>query len=167
MKKWIFAIIIVIVASGIYGAYVYNKAMGKKIPKESKFVEIAKEKAKLTKVKSVDYYNGKSAYIVVQGTDEKGEQLIVWVPEKKGNTVVRKKSEGISEKEAIQRTLEQVGNESKESKSKPKEIMKVKLGFENDVPLWEVTYIDDDNRYSYYYLEFKDGKFLRRYSIEK
>ena len=44
--------------------------------------------------------------------------------------------------------------------------MKVKLGFENDVPLWEVTYIDDDNRYSYYYLEFKDGKFLRRYSIE-
>ena len=43
----------------------------------------------------------------------------------------------------------------------------VKLGFENDVPLWEVTYIDDDNRYSYYYLEFKDGKFLRRYSIEK
>ena len=92
MKKWIFAIIIVIVASGIYGAYVYNKAMGKKIPKESKFVEIAKEKAKLTKVKSVDYYNGKSAYIVVQGTDEKGEQLIVWVPEKKGDTVVRKRA---------------------------------------------------------------------------
>lgn len=75
MKKWIFAIIIVIVASGIYGAYVYNKAMGKKIPKESKFVEIAKEKAKLTKVKSVDYYNGKSAYIVVQGTDEKENNL--------------------------------------------------------------------------------------------
>ena len=49
-------------------------------------------------MKSVDYYNGKSAYIVVQGTDEKGEQLIVWVPEKKGDTVVRKKSEGISEK---------------------------------------------------------------------
>ena len=47
MKKWIFAIIIVIVASGIYGAYVYNKAMGKKIPKESKFVEIAKEKQSL------------------------------------------------------------------------------------------------------------------------
>ena len=43
-------------------------------------------------MKSVDYYNGKSAYIVVQGTDEKGEQLIVWVPEKKGDTVVRKRA---------------------------------------------------------------------------
>ncbi len=87
---------------------------------------------------------------------------------KKGDTVVReKRAKVFLKKEAIQRTIEQVGNESKESKSKPKEIMKVKLGFENDVPLWEVTYIDDDNRYSYYYLEFKDGKFLRRYSIEK
>ncbi|CAM3868326.1 peptidase M4 [Bacillus cereus] len=167
MKKWIFAIIIVIVASGIYGAYVYNKAMENKIPKESKVVEIAKEKAKLTKVKSVDYFNGKSSYTVVQGTDEKGEQIIVWVPEKKGDTIVRKKSEGISEKEAIQRTAEQVDDGSKESKSKPKEILKAKLGVENNIPLWEVTYIDDENRYSYYYLEFKDGKFLRRYSIEK
>ncbi len=35
---------------------------------------------------------------------------------RKRDTVVRKKSEGISEKEAIQRTIEQVGNESKESK---------------------------------------------------
>lgn len=92
MKKWIFAIIIVIVASGIYGAYVYNKAMEKKIPKESKSVEIAKEKAKLTNVKSVDYFNGKATYTIVQGTDEKGEQLIVWVPEKKGDTVVRKRA---------------------------------------------------------------------------
>ncbi|HDR7792613.1 TPA: DUF5590 domain-containing protein [Bacillus luti] len=167
MKKWIFTIIIVIVASGIYGAYVYNKAMGKKIPKEEKSIEIAKEKAKLTKVKSIDYFNGESSYTVVQGTDEKGEQLIVWVPEKKGDTVVRKKSEGISEKEAVQRTVEQIGDENKESKNKPKEILKVKLGFENNIPLWEVTYIDDENRYSYYYLAFKDGQFLRRYSIEK
>lgn len=49
MKKWIFTIIIVIVASGIYGAYVYNKAMEKKLPKEAKSVEIAKEKQSLQK----------------------------------------------------------------------------------------------------------------------
>lgn len=105
MKKWIFTIIIVIVASGIYGAYVYNKAMEKKIPKESKSVEIAKEKAKLTKVNTVDYYNGKSSYTVVQGTDEKGEQLIVWVPDKKGNVLVKKKSEGISKKKLCKNWL--------------------------------------------------------------
>lgn len=84
MKKWIFAIIIVIVASGIYGAYVYNKAMDKKIPKESKSVEIAKEKAKLTKVTSVDYYNGKAAYTVVQGTDEKENILSFGCLRKRG-----------------------------------------------------------------------------------
>lgn len=65
MKKWIFVIIIVIVVSGIYGVYVYNKVMGKKILKELKFVEIVKEKVKFIKVKFVDYYNGKFVYIVV------------------------------------------------------------------------------------------------------
>lgn len=78
---------------------------------------------------------------------------------RKRETIVRKKSEGISEKEALQRTIEQVGDDSKEHKSKPKEILKIKLGFENNIPLWEVTYIDDENRYSYYYLAFKDGQF--------
>ena len=100
--------------------------MEKKLPKEAKSVEIAKEKAKLTKVKSVDYYNGESSYTVVQGTDENGEQLIVWVPEKKGNNS-KEKSEGISEKDALQRTIEQVGDESKEPKSKPKRNFKSKI----------------------------------------
>ena len=77
---------------------------------------------------------------------------------KRGNNS-KEKSEGISEKDALQRTIEQVGDESKEPKSKPKEILKVKLGVENNIPLWEVTYIDDDNRYSYYNLAFQDGQF--------
>ncbi|AIE78858.1 propeptide PepSY amd peptidase M4 [Bacillus cereus] len=157
MKKWIFTIIIVIVASGIYGAYVYNKAMEKKLPKEAKSVEIAKEKAKLTKVKSVDYYNGNSSYTVVQGIDEKGEQIIVWVPNKKGNVLVKKKSEGISEKEALQKLAEQASGKGDEPKPKPKEITKVKLGAQNDIPLWEITYIDQEDRYTYYYLEFQNG----------
>ena len=50
--------------------------MEKKIPKEAKSVEIAKEKAKLVKVKSVDYYNGNSSYTVVQGVDEKENKLL-------------------------------------------------------------------------------------------
>ncbi|MEY8349598.1 DUF5590 domain-containing protein [Bacillus cereus] len=161
MKKWIFAIIIVIVAIGLYGVHVYNTTMEKKIPKESKVVEIAKEKAKLTEVKTVDYYNGQSSYAVVQGVNEKGEQIIVWVPEKKGDVLVRKKNEGISEKQALQ----QVAKQSKTPK--PKEFVKAKLGAEGDVPLWEITYIDQEGRYTYYYLKFQDGDYVGYYSIEK
>lgn len=68
------------------------------------------------------------------------------------------KSEGISEKKAIQIVA---------SERKPKEFVKVKLGAENDVPLWEITYIDQEGRYTYYYLEFQDGKYAGYYSIEK
>lgn len=158
MKKWIFGISIIIVAVVLYGAYLYNTTMENKLPEKSKTVEIAKEKGKLTEVTDIDYYHGTTSYTVVQGLDEKGDQYIVWVPEEKGDVLVRKKSDGISEQEAVQIV---------EEKEHPKEIVKVKLGAENNVPLWEVTYIDQEDRYTYYYLEFKDGKYAGYYSIEK
>ena len=46
-----------------------------------------------------------------------------------------------------------------EPKPKPKQIVKVKLGAENDIPLWEITYIDQEDRYTYYYLEFQNGEY--------
>lgn len=158
MKKWIWTILIVVVAVVLYGGHIYNATMEKKVPKESKTVEVAKEKAKLTNVTKIDYYNGQTPYEVVQGVNEKGEQYIVWVPEKKGDILVQEANKGISEKEALQIVAKE---------RKPKQFVKAKLGAENNVPLWEVTYIDDENRYTYYYLAFQDGKFLKRYSIEK
>ncbi|MFD3446078.1 DUF5590 domain-containing protein [Microbacteriaceae bacterium 4G12] len=157
MKKWIFGILIVIAAFITYGVHVYNTTMNGKLQTESKSVQTAKEKAKLTKITSVDYYHGITAsYEVVQGTDNKGEQWIVWVPDKEGKVLTKKKSEGISEKEAMQ-IVAKNGN--------PKELVKVKLGAENNVPIWEVTYIDQENHYNYYYMEFANGDFWRRYSI--
>ncbi|CAM4102928.1 peptidase M4 [Bacillus manliponensis] len=160
MKKWIFGVSIIVLVVILYGAYLYNTTMDKKLPKESKIVETAKKKGKLTEVTNIDYYHFKTSYAVVEGVNEKGDQCIVWVPEKKGDVLVHKKNEGISEKEAKQIV-------AAEAEAKPKEFVKVKLGAENNVPLWEVTYIDQEDRYTYYYLEFKDGKYAGSYSIEK
>lgn len=158
MKKWIFGVSIIVLTVILYGAYLYNTTMEKQLPKESKIVETAKKKGKLTEVTNIDYYHGTTSYAVVQGVNEKGDQYIVWVPEEKGDVLVHKKNEGISEKEAMQIVA---------AEGKPKEFVKVKLGAENNVPLWEVTYIDQEDRYTYYYLEFKDGKYAGYYSIEK
>ncbi|MGQ0439631.1 DUF5590 domain-containing protein, partial [Bacillus sp. B-TM1] len=40
-------------------------------------------------------------------------------------------------------------------------------GAQNDIPLWEITYIDQEDRYTYYYLEFQNGVYAGHYSIEK
>ena len=42
-------------------------------------------------------------------------------------------------------------------------IISVKLGMENNVPLWEVTYKDSSGKYNYDYYDFKTGEWLKYY----
>ena len=80
---------------------------------------------------------------------------------------MKKKSEGIPEKKLCKSWLNKLQEKAMSQKPKPKEIIKVKLGAQNDIPLWEITYIDQEDRYTYYYLEFQNGAYAGHYSIEK
>ncbi|MFX3622789.1 MAG: DUF5590 domain-containing protein [Ectobacillus sp.] len=163
MKKWVLIAILAVLVVISYSVYIYKETMGGKLQGEAKALIVAKEKKNLKKVTNVDYYNGMTSYKVVQGADNKGVQWIVWVPSKRGKVLSSKKTDGISSEEAI-RILREDNRPFMQDKQ-PKQIIKVKLGAENDVPLWEITYIDHDNRYTYYYLNFKDGKYAGVYSI--
>jgi uncharacterized protein YpmB len=156
MKKWILATALAVVAVILYSVYIYKDTMNGKLEGEAKAISIATQQADLSKVTAVDYYHGVSSYKIVQGTDKKGAHWIVWVPDKKGKVLIRKLRDGISQQEAIQIVMKE---------RNPKEIVKVKLGAESDIPLWEITYIDQENRYTYYYLNFIDGKYEGYYSI--
>jgi uncharacterized protein YpmB len=45
----------------------------------------------------------------------------------------------------------------------PAKIISIELGMENNVPLWEVTYLDSSNTYNYDYYDFKTGEWLKYY----
>jgi uncharacterized protein YpmB len=158
MKKWVFILAFAVGAAVFYGVHIYQETISQKVQSESRAIAAAKKKAGVVTVSSVDYYNGKDPYQVVKGVNKKKQQVIVWVPEKKGKVVTRKASGGISKEQAVQIVTKE---------RSPKEIIKVKLGIENNVPLWEITYIDQEDRYTYYYMDYEDGKFLKRYSIQK
>lgn len=156
MKKWILAAVLTLVAVILYSMYIYKDTMNGKLLGEAKAITVATEEANLTNITSVDYYHGISSYKIIQGTDTKGVHWIVWVPEKKGKVLIKKLNDGVSQQEAIQIVMKE---------RNPKEIVKVKLGAESDIPLWEITYIDQEDRYTYYYLNFIDGKYEGYYSI--
>ncbi|MBO9128214.1 DUF5590 domain-containing protein [Bacillus sp. 165] len=158
MKKWIFIATVVIVAAVFYSVHIYQSTISQKEQGQVKAVETAKKLGGLVEIISVDYYNGEAPYQVIKGINKQKKEIIIWVPEKKGQTVIRKVNDGISEQQAVQIV---------EKERSPKEIIKVKLGIENNVPLWEITYIDQEDRYTYYYMDYEDGKFLKRYSIQK
>lgn len=152
MKKWIWisgALLLFVIG---YTVKVYVTAISPLKDAEEKAVEIAKKEASIVSVDEFSIYNGSKTYYVVSGKNDEGIDSIVWVPEDGGKPVIKKKKEGISKEEAIKKLLEQ---------KEPEEIVHVKLGVENNIPLWEIYYRSNDDLINYYYVDFESGEWLK------
>nr|WP_263325934.1 DUF5590 domain-containing protein [Neobacillus sp. Marseille-Q6967] len=153
MKKIIlFIVIFLIVALGIF-TKVYLSAVKPVNTAEEKAVKLAKEKGQLNEVEDFHIFHGTETVNVIEGSNKKGEKVIVWIPEKSKKVFVDKPKNGISKEEAIQALLKETD---------PEEIVSVKLGMEKNIPLWEIYYRSDNNLINYYYVHFKTGEMLKK-----
>ncbi|RFU68467.1 peptidase [Peribacillus saganii] len=155
MKKWlIITSLVVLVLIGISaGAYIHAMKPKNEAYKRA-FNEAQNEAGLVTKDKFY-IYNGMESYYVVVGRDEQKKQKIVWIPFDKKRKVVIKDFRSGKTEEDIRKIVA--------SEMNPEKIITVKLGMEKSVPLWEVTYLDEKNRYNYEYYEFKTGELLKFY----
>ncbi|THE15118.1 peptidase M4 [Bacillus timonensis] len=151
MKKWIIGILVVLLVLIIWkGVTIYQKALEPLNNAEAKGNKIALEKTQMETIEDSYTYLGTKAYQVVIGKNAKDEAMIAWIPLDKGEIVTRYKREGISENEAL--TI-------LKSERDPQEIRSVKLGIEDNNPIWEIIYIGSDNRLTYHKLYFENGKY--------
>ncbi|MGW6380324.1 cell wall elongation regulator TseB-like domain-containing protein [Peribacillus butanolivorans] len=155
MKKWlIIASILVLCFIGFVGG-AYIKALQPKKEAGNEAFEKAKKEGGLETMEEFYLYNGQDSYSVIIGKGENGTEKIVWLPEdEKKEIVVENYKDGKSKKEILS-----IVNE----KLNPQKIISVKLGMEKNVPLWEVTYLDESERFNYDYYDFKTGEWLKYY----
>ncbi|MGE7764782.1 DUF5590 domain-containing protein [Peribacillus sp. NPDC096540] len=155
MKKWlIIASILVLCFIGFVGG-AYIKALQPKKEAGNEAFEKAKEEGGLETMEDFYLYNGQDSYSVIIGKGENGAKKVVWLPEdEKKEIVVENYKDGKSKKEILS-----IVNE----KLNPQKIISVKLGMEKNVPLWEVTYLDESERFNYDYYDFKTGEWLKYY----
>ncbi|TPE70829.1 DUF5590 domain-containing protein [Halalkalibacterium halodurans] len=156
MRKWLILIGIVLFSAIIgAGAYGYTVIKSPFSEDEEQAVQLVLSEGYLATVNDASYYHGSDAYQVIHGLDEDGEERIVWVgPD--DQVISKKASEGISEEDVraiIERELA------------VRELVAIRLGVENEHPVYEVTYYDEEGRLSYYYVSFYDGTFIKRYSL--
>lgn len=120
---------------------------------ERKSVSLAKEKVDLSEVQDFHIYHGKETVNVIEGKNKKGENIIVWIPDKNKKVFEKKAKSGLSKEEAIQKLLQE---------KNPKKIISVRLGMEKDIPLWEIYYRSENNLINYYYVHFETGEWLKK-----
>ncbi|KOO50639.1 DUF5590 domain-containing protein [Priestia koreensis] len=165
MKKWIISVVALLLIFLIWQSVsVYNHTFKTQEKVESKMEKTVKEKANLKSVSSITTYYGDETYYVGRGKTKKNEKVIVWMPknQKKHDMIVKKVSQGITKKEV---------KEKVQADKNPEEIKSIRLGVTKDdqtnkeYPAWEVTYVDSENRFTYYYVAFETGKFTKLYRL--
>ncbi|MGV6980418.1 cell wall elongation/penicillin-binding protein regulator TseB [Bacillus pumilus] len=153
MKKivWIIsAVVALVLLIGIISfTWIYQIAMGQKEQGHEAAIERAKKQANIVQVEQVETFVGKEKQFIVEGKNKQDETTYVWVPASKKEKVIAKKAkDGMTSNQAVQA----VQKENTVSRLKD-----VQLAREGDVLLWEVTYLNENNQYSFSYVDFSTG----------
>jgi uncharacterized protein YpmB len=95
----------------------------------------------------------------MSGKNSNNEKVYVWVPQTKENetVIIKKRSSGITEEQAIAK-VNQAYN--------PANIVDVKLGMDEGIPIWEVKYRDKSERYTFDFVNFYDGEIIKHMAIK-
>lgn len=115
-------------------------------------VSLAERYAHLRSPGKFYIYNRESTYYAITGKNQQNQPIIVIVPQKGGKMVILKQSNGITEDQARQMTI---------NNRAPREILKVAPGIFNDKAVWEVTYRNKKGNLCYDLINFKNGKYVQ------
>ena len=157
MKKWIiltFTILLVII---LWQAISIYQATISPLKDEKEYAgEIVKNNTEIQTIQAVDVYNGTNVYRIVRGINTENEELIAWLNEEDEVVLLKKAEDGIKKEEVLQYL---------DTKRTPKKIISISLAMEKNIPLWEIKFTDDNDRYHFYYIKFSDGEFFQRISF--
>ncbi|WP_088102174.1 DUF5590 domain-containing protein [Halalkalibacter urbisdiaboli] len=159
MKKWFMvtsiSFVLLLLGASVLSYYVVRAPLEKGYEQAEKYVL---NQEVLHEINTIHYYHGTDPYYILYGLNEELEETIVWLRQDFEEVVSRKASEGITTEEVINKVKDDLGIPT---------VQKVRLGFERGLPVYEVVFIDEDNRQGYYYITFDDGTFMKRYSLRR
>ena len=121
---------------------------------ESTATEAALASKEVVSVASVQPYNGTVPLLTVFGENPAGEAIALFVNEElDGEYESVKLSDGITAKEAVQTV---------EKELKMSDVLHVALGVEEDGPVWEVVFTNEQDKLNYVYVRFENGQWSKR-----
>lgn len=156
MKKWlIFTIVFLLSLSLVISVLIFLKSDAPFSDMEQQAESLALETKALSQVTNSYVYHGNKPYITVLGLDENGKEKAIFVPVTMDVNSVQSVllETGVTEQQ-VQDVLK--------NEATIKEVLHVKLGFEEPGVVWEITYISDTDKLNYVYILFESGQWWKR-----
>ncbi|MGB2991857.1 MAG: DUF5590 domain-containing protein [Paenisporosarcina sp.] len=156
MKRWIIFISVFILSlSLVISLFVIWKAGQPFSDEKDKAEQLVLSEKKLTDVTDSEIYSGTNTYVTVSGNDVEGNGKAVFIPITGKDVAIEEVilKDGISQKQAI---------EAVQNEFEVKEVLHTKLGWEQDNAVWEITFLNENDKLNYVYLSFETGKWWKR-----
>ena len=152
-KRMIRDLLILIILIFLVGWSIYAVGNHPKAEAERQATTIAKRYANLKTRTDFYIYNRDNTYYTVAGKNNKGQRILVIVPQKNGSVRVVKQSTGLTEQQALAQV---------KSNEHPKRVLKAVPGIFNDKVVWEVTYLNSKGNLCYDLINFKTGSYVQQ-----
>ncbi|WP_078553311.1 DUF5590 domain-containing protein [Bacillus alkalicellulosilyticus] len=159
MKKWILLVVLLLFVIGSATAvYYYQTIRSPLLEEKEKITQFVLANGAVTSISSINFYHGTEAYYVIEGQNAENESLIVWVSEDLQSVITRKAEDGWSKEQVTDFAIQEL---------QPAKLISIRLGMEQELPVYEITYINEDDRLAYYYITFRDGTYIQQYSLRR
>ncbi|MFG6148721.1 cell wall elongation regulator TseB-like domain-containing protein [Halobacillus sp. B23F22_1] len=112
----------------------------------------------LESVDKVTRYNGETPIHIVNGMDDQNEERYLFIDFVNQEEVSTISAADMIDENSARRNVNQCNG---------CEFVDVQLAFEENRPVWEVTYKDESNRYVFEYLDVRNGEEVQRFAFRQ
>lgn len=129
-----------------------NKSLSPLKQAKNETINLAEKKAGLAEAKDFYWYNGNDTYFTVTGKAKDGQNLIIIVKQDDGSIQSIEQKGTFSKAEAINKVREL---------EEPARILEARIGIHNALPIWEVSFRQEDGLIGYTMLSLATGEWVR------
>ncbi|QSS98438.1 DUF5590 domain-containing protein [Pontibacillus sp. ALD_SL1] len=159
--KVLLTVIIAVVLLTGYLGYLYYTVQNDKTETYATSKQIAQKETPLNTVNSVSRYHGMHQYDIVAGVDDNGVKGFAFIPvtdEKEGSVTYVENTDMVVQEEMHRIWEDQCADCS---------FIEITPAIHQGVPLWEITYRDENNRYVFDYYKMENGKRFEVFRLQQ
>lgn len=152
MKKFFIGLTVLLIMLIIGSIVLYRRSVAPYNNSKEEAFEYAIAHSDIITPEEFYWYNDTETFFTVVGKTEEDTELVVLINQDNGDVTSIPIEETISKQSAIQKTREA---------RQPDKILEARIGMDNNIPIWEVSYRNENGRLGYYILSLEDGEWLR------
>lgn len=151
LRNALIIVAIILLSIIIFSIILYQRSMQPYNEVKADAYQYAKENADIQDPYDFYWYNDEETYYTVIGKNSSGEDIITIIAQDGGQIRTIKLEDAISKQEAVQQVL---------TAKEPKAIKQARIGMEQNMPVWEISYENQNNGLGYYKIHLETGEWI-------